>query len=151
MYLGLAWIFRYSGEQDKETEMMQRAADLYDQSLMTERFPQNGMSDDTAVYLIGAIYYRLKDYEKATQYLSRLIGDQSLRDRDVQLYKRARDLWQSVREDQGEAKDGLRSLEDGGEQIRDPDLDLAIIHKGTPPTLIVVFVLRSQNNKACKA
>ena len=88
MYLGLAWIFRYSGEQDKETEMMQRAADLYDQSLMTERFPQNGMSDDTAVYLIGAIYYRLKDYEKATQYL----------------YKRARDLWQSVREDQGEAE-----------------------------------------------
>jgi len=103
LYLGLAWIFRYSGEQDKETEMMQRAADLYDQSLMTERFPQNGMSDDTAVYLIGAIYYRLKDYEKSTQYLSRLIGDQSLRDRDIQLYKRARDLWQSVREDQSEA------------------------------------------------
>ncbi|MBO5650771.1 MAG: DUF2225 domain-containing protein [Selenomonas sp.] len=103
MYLGLAWIYRYSGEQDKEMEMMQKAAELYDQSLMTERFPQNGMSDDTAVYLVGAIYYRMKDYEKSTQYLSRLIGDQSLRDRDIQLYKRARDLWQSVREDQGEA------------------------------------------------
>ena len=103
MYLGLAWIYRYSGEQDKEMEMMQKAAELYDQSLMTERFPQNGMSDDTAVYLVGAIYYRMKDYEKSTQYLSRLIGDQSLRDRDIQLYKRARDLWQSVREDQSEA------------------------------------------------
>ena len=105
MYLGMAWIFRYSGEAEKEAEMMQKAADLYDQSIMTERYPQNGMSDDTAVYLIGAIYYRLKDYEKSTQYLSRLIGDQSLRDRDIQLYKRARDLWQSVREDRGEAKE----------------------------------------------
>lgn len=104
MYLGLAWVYRYSEEQDKETEAMQKAADLYDQSLMTERYPQNGMSDDMAVYLVGAIYYRMKDYEKSTQYLSRLIGDQSLRDRDIQLYKRARDLWQTVREDQGEAE-----------------------------------------------
>ncbi len=104
MYLGLAWVYRYSEEQDKENEAMQKAADLYDQSLMTERFPQNGMSDDMALYLVGAIYYRMKDYEKSTQYLSRLIGDQSLKDRDIQLYKRARDLWQTVREDQGEAE-----------------------------------------------
>jgi uncharacterized protein (DUF2225 family) len=79
---------------------------MYDLSLMKERYPQNGMSDDTALYLIGAIYYRLKDYEKSTQYLSRLIGDQSLRDRDIQLYKRSRDLWQNVREDQGKAEKG---------------------------------------------
>jgi hypothetical protein len=47
----------------------------------------------------------MHELEKATQYLSRLIGDQSLRDRDIQLYKRARDLWQSVREEQGETKE----------------------------------------------
>ena len=104
LYLGLAWIYRYSGEQEKELEMMHKAAEMYDLSLMKERYPQNGMSDDTVLYLIGAIYYRLKDYEKSTQYLSRLIGDQSLRDRDIQLYKRSRDLWQNVREDQGEAE-----------------------------------------------
>ncbi|MCR5757824.1 MAG: DUF2225 domain-containing protein [Selenomonas sp.] len=104
MYLGLGWIYRYSGEQEKEYEMMQKAAELYDQSIMTERYPQNGMSDDTAVYLVGAIYYRMGEYEKATQYLSRLIGDQSLRDKDIQLYKRARDLWQTIREDKEDAK-----------------------------------------------
>jgi uncharacterized protein (DUF2225 family) len=102
MYLGLAWIYRYSGEKEKELEMMQKAADLYDKSLMTERYPQNGMSDDTALYLVGAIYYRMKEFEKATQYISRLIGDQGLRDRDIQLYKRARDLWQTIREDKGD-------------------------------------------------
>lgn len=30
LYLELAWIYRADGEQDKENEMMQRAADLYD-------------------------------------------------------------------------------------------------------------------------
>lgn len=108
MYLELAWIYRYSGEKEKETEMLQRAAELYDRSLMTERYPQNGMSDDNAVYLVGAIYFRMKDYEKATQYISRLIGDQGLRDRDIHLYKRARDLWQSIREVKDDAKEDAK-------------------------------------------
>lgn len=99
LYLELAWIYRADGEQEKEAEMMQRAADLYDTSLMTERYPINGLSDNTVVYLIGAIYFRMQDYEKSTQYLSRIIGDQSIRDNDNRLYKRARDLWQTIRED----------------------------------------------------
>ncbi len=99
LYLELAWIYRADGEQDKENEMMQRAADLYDTSLMTERYPINGLSDNTVVYLVGAIYFRMQDYEKSTQYLSRIIGDQSIRDNDNRLYKRARDLWQTIRED----------------------------------------------------
>ena len=99
LYLELAWIYRADGEQDKENEMMQRAADLYDTSLMTERYPINGLSDNTVVYLIGAIYFRMQDYEKSTKYLSRIIGDQSIRDNDNRLYKRARDLWQTIRED----------------------------------------------------
>lgn len=66
---------------------------------MTEHYPINGLSDNTVVYLIGAIYFRMQDYEKSTQYLSRIIGDQSIRDNDNRLYKRARDLWQTIRED----------------------------------------------------
>ena len=104
MYLELAWIYRYSAEKDKEMEMLQTAAELYDKSLMTERYPQNGMSDDLALYLVGAIYLRMQDYDKATQYISRLIGDQGLRERDARLYKRARDLWQTIREDKEDAK-----------------------------------------------
>ena len=104
MYLELAWIYRYSAEKEKEMEMLQKAAELYDRSLMTERFPQNGMSDDLAMYLVGAIYVRMEDYEKATQYISRLIGDQGLRDRDLRLYKQSRDLWQMIREDKEDAK-----------------------------------------------
>ena len=83
--------------------MLQRAADLYDKSLMTERYPINGLSDTMAMYLIGAIYYRMGELEKATQYISRIIGDQNIRTMDVKLYKRARDLWQTIREDKEKA------------------------------------------------
>jgi uncharacterized protein (DUF2225 family) len=102
LYLELGWVYRASGEQDKETEMLQRAAELYDKSLMTERYPINGLSDNTVVYLIGALYFRMQDYEKSTQYISRIIGDQRVRDEDIKLYKRARDLWQTIREDKKE-------------------------------------------------
>ena len=102
LYLELGWIYRASEEKDKEEEMLQRAAELYDQSLMTERYPINGLSDNTVVYLIGALYFRMQNYEKATQYISRIIGDQRIRDEDIKLYKRARDLWQTIREDKKE-------------------------------------------------
>ena len=97
LYLELGWIYRASEEKEREGEMLERAISLYDRSLMTERYPINGLSDNTVIYLIGAIYYRLHDFEKSTQYLSRIIGDQRIRDEDIVLYKRARDLWQRVR------------------------------------------------------
>lgn len=102
LYLELGWIYRASEEKERENEMLERAISLYDRSLMTERYPINGLSDNTVIYLIGAIYYRLQDFEKSTQYLSRIIGDQRIRDEDIVLYKRARDLWQLVREEKKE-------------------------------------------------
>jgi len=101
LYLELGWIYRDAEEPEKEMEMLQRAAELYDRSLMTERYPINGMTDTMAMYLIGAIYYRMNDYEKATQYISRIIGDQNIRNTDNKMYKRAQDLWQTIRENKG--------------------------------------------------
>ena len=97
LYLMLAWIFRDAGERENEMEMLGRAAELYDRSLTTEEYPQNGMSEGLCMFLIGAIYYRKGDIEKSTQYLSRIIGDQSLRTSDSKLYDRARNLWEDVR------------------------------------------------------
>ena len=101
LYLELAWIYRDAADEEKEKEMLQRAADLYDKSLMTERYPINGMSDTMAMYLIGAIYFRMKDYDRATQYISRIIGDQNIRNNEAKVYNRARDLWQDIRQIKG--------------------------------------------------
>ena len=98
LYLHLAWVYRDADDLDHEHEAMRRAAELYDQSLMKERYPQGAMTDNAVIYLIGAIYYRLADEEKASQYLSRLIGDQNLRVMEPKIYDRARDLWQEIRE-----------------------------------------------------
>ncbi len=95
--LGLAWLFRESGEKEKETAFMQEAVKLYDESLAEERYPIGGMTDNTVMYIIGAIYYRLGDMEHATQYLSRIMSDNDLRVNDRQTYDRARDLWQDIR------------------------------------------------------
>jgi len=102
LWLSLAWVYRDTGEREKEMEAMQHAADLYDASLVKERYPIGKMTDNTVIYLVGAIYFRMGEMDKATQYLSRIIGDQKARDMDAQLYRKARDLWQDVRDAKGE-------------------------------------------------
>lgn len=97
LYLMLAWVYRDAGERENEVEMLGRAAELYDKSLTTEPYPQNGMSDGLCMYLIGAIYYRMGEIEKSTQYLSRIIGDNIIRSNDPKLYDKTRNLWEDVR------------------------------------------------------
>ena len=103
--LQLAWIYREQGDKEREEEYMRKAADFYDESIMTERYPIGNLTDTGAMYLVGAIYFRLKDYEKCAQHLSRIIGDQSLRTREALMFDRARDLWSDVREIQKKEKE----------------------------------------------
>ena len=95
--LHLAWIYREQEDKERETEFLQKAAELYDLSLSTERYPVGNMTDTTAMYLVGAIYFRLGDIDKCAQHLSRIIGDQNLRSREPKIYDKARDLWSDVR------------------------------------------------------
>ena len=98
MYLKLAWIYRIAGDETNEKPLLRKAAELYDQSVMTERYPIGAMTDTMAIFLVGALYYELGETETATQYISRLISDQTLRTTDPQIYERARSLWTDIRE-----------------------------------------------------
>ena len=102
LYLNLAWIYRETGEKDLEREFLQKSADLYDQSIMKERYPIGNLTDNLAIYLVGAIYFRMGELDKATQYLSRIMGEQALRTQEPKTFDRARDLWQTIREMKGE-------------------------------------------------
>lgn len=98
-YLAMAWMYRVAEiEPEKEEEAMREAARLYILSLSKERYPIGKMTDNTAMYIVGAIYYRLKEYEKAGQYLSRIIGDSKARTSDRNIYEKARDLWQEIKD-----------------------------------------------------
>ena len=98
MNLQLAWIYRETGNKELEEEYMKKAAEYYDQSITQERYPIGNLTDNAAMYVVGAIYYRLGDYEKCAQHLSRIIGDQSIRTREPQIFDKARDLWSDVRD-----------------------------------------------------
>ena len=102
--MGMAWVYRNAGEHEKEVEILRRAAEFYEKSVMTENYPINGMSDSMALYIAGAAYYRMEDYEKATQLLSQIMSDQEVRKNDVKLFERTQNLWLDLREKKAEAE-----------------------------------------------
>ena len=102
--MGMAWVYRDTEEHEKEAEMLRCAAELYEKSVMTEHYPINGMSDNMAMYIAGAAYYRIGDFEKATQMLSRIMSDQEIRKSDAKLFERAQNLWMDLREKKAEAE-----------------------------------------------
>ncbi len=97
LYLNMAWICRYEGLEDKEREYMEKAAECFENSLNDERWPIDGMTDDMAVYLCGAIYYMLGDLDRATVWLGRTINNANLRSAGAKIYEQARDIWQEVK------------------------------------------------------
>lgn len=102
--LNVAWLYRFSGEYPEiEKEYLTLAAELFDESLAKERYPVGGLSDYAAIYLIGAIYYRLGNYEKCTQYLSKIISDQNVRTSEPKVFDKARDLWGDIRSEKKKA------------------------------------------------
>ena len=98
LYLIMAWIHRYDGNEEKEHEALDKAAELFDLSLDTENYPVDKMSDTMATYLAGAIHVLRKDFDKATRHLSRIISNQGLRTSAPKLYDMARDMWQEIKD-----------------------------------------------------
>ncbi|MDF2564549.1 MAG: hypothetical protein K0Q53_944 [Massilibacillus sp.] len=107
LYLKLAWLYREAGEEDseageeakaKEQEVLIRSLEAYDKALTTERFPIGSMTDTAATYLIGELYRRTGNTEKAVQYLSRVIGEKRSK-MEPAIYNLARDLWQDMRKE----------------------------------------------------
>ena len=102
--MGMAWVYRDTEEHEKEEEMLRRAAELYQKSVMTEHYPIHGMTDNMAMYIAGAAYYRIGDFEKATQMLSQIMSDQEVRKNDTKLFERTQNLWLDLREKKAEAE-----------------------------------------------
>ena len=102
--LNVAWLYRFGAYKDREQEYLAKAAELFDVSLSKERYPVGGLTDNAAVYLIGAIYYRMGDFEKCTQYLSRIISDQNVRTSEPKVFDKARDLWGDIRSNKKSAQ-----------------------------------------------
>ncbi len=96
--LTLAWLYREAGDKKSENEFLAEAGKLYTESHSREMFPQGQMTEADCIYLIGAIYFRLGDYDTASRYLSMLIHNKELDAKERVTVDRAKDLWTDMRE-----------------------------------------------------
>lgn len=115
--LRLAWIYRLSGNRDKEKIYLEKALNLYIRSLETERYPIDTLTDSMVMYLIGALYADLGVRDKAVLYLSRLVEEKNRSPvANDKLYRDARRLWQAVREGTADSVDDGTEPEAKAEQ-----------------------------------
>ncbi len=100
--LRMSWIYRLMEMKDEEMEWAKKAIDLYERSLMTERYPIESLTDNMVMYLLATLFNRVGNREQCASYLSRLINDKELKMVDNKLYYDARKLWQDIRMDNAE-------------------------------------------------
>lgn len=94
----LAWIYREKNDEENEIAFLKAASELYEQSLMTENWPQGPMTETACSYMIAAIAFRLRAYDRVGKFLGPIIQDKSLEEREKQLFKRSQELWVELRE-----------------------------------------------------
>ena len=98
LYQKMAWLCRIENNEAKEKEYLLNCAELFEQSINTERYPIGKVGDDLATFTIGVNYYLLGEFDKATRFLSGIINSNQMRITSPKLYEKTRDIWQDLRQ-----------------------------------------------------
>lgn len=90
----IAWLYRYSGNQQQELRFLQFSLDEY-----IHVFEQDGIGSNQArlLYLIGELYRRLGNYHEAVKWFSRVIHDKKIM--DSAMIQASREQWVLLREE----------------------------------------------------
>ncbi len=101
--LRIAWLYRYSGDQEQENKYLKHTLESYKKAYSQEDLSEEGKLDEyTCIYIIGELSKRLGNYEDSTQWLSRLImsfSDPKQKERiPNRLIEISRDLYQEVKD-----------------------------------------------------
>lgn len=76
--LKLAWLYRDMKEKELEELFLQHALTGFENAYENERFPIFELGELTTAYIIADIYRRLKEYNKAMQWIGFVIMDRSI-------------------------------------------------------------------------
>ena len=113
--LTLAWIYREAGDKENEEKFLAEAGKLSIESRSREVFPLGQLTEADCIYLIGAIHFRLGDYDTAGRYLSMLMHNKELETKERVIVDRAKDLWSDMRdrmkEERAETSDDAAPVE----------------------------------------
>ncbi len=98
--LKLAWIYRDIKNHPKELLFIRNAITGFVGAYEKEEFPICGMDSVTLTYLIGELYRRVEDYEKAMYFISRVIGTRGANRR---ILDRALEVKELIKEARGQS------------------------------------------------
>ena len=102
--LRLAWIYRIEEQVDQEERFLRLALDEYEKSYIESDFMKTSMTELRLLFMIGELNRRLKDYQKAIQYFSK-ITEHPNRNNELKMLNMAREQWGIAIEEYKKVKD----------------------------------------------
>ncbi|MBU5488218.1 DUF2225 domain-containing protein [Clostridium sp. MSJ-8] len=71
--LRIAWMYRLEEDEEKENHFLTQSVKCFEEAFSTEPFPIYGLQRDSLTYLIGDLYRRIGEYDKALTWYSNVI------------------------------------------------------------------------------
>ena len=98
LYQKMSWICRIENDYEKEQQYLAKTAALFDESLSIEQYPIGKLTDDYATYINAVNNYMLGELDKASKTLNSLITSRNFRTAQPELYEKAREVLQDIRQ-----------------------------------------------------
>ncbi len=96
--LRLAWIYRIEEETDQEERFLRLAVEEFEKSYLDSDFTATSMSELRMLYMIGELNRRLKDYQKAITYFSKIV-EHPKKSTEMKTVNMAREQWSLAMEE----------------------------------------------------
>lgn len=71
--LKLSWLYRIKSDESNEKRFQLQASNCFEEAYMRETFPVAGLDEWTLLYLVGELYRRLGNFDKALSYFSQVL------------------------------------------------------------------------------
>lgn len=94
--LRIGWLYRFSGEDQKENEFIDKAVKLYRKGFETEHNIPKNLGEVGAIYLIGELYRRLGNKNDALKWFGKALSHPDLRS-NPKIERLCRDQWQETK------------------------------------------------------
>jgi len=102
LYLKLAWLYREGEKTGEEQQALTKAVEHYEKALFSERLPIGNMTEVALTYLVGDLFRRTGNVDKALPYFNKVLSNQQAK-LERPIYNLARDVWQEIRESRKQA------------------------------------------------
>lgn len=90
--LRLSWFYRIKKDDENERRFQEQGIAAFEQAYMLENLPVGGLDNWTLLYLIGELYRRTGNNEKASSYFSQVITSIAAPSKLKEMVRDARDL-----------------------------------------------------------